>query len=62
MIMVIARQLYKKRPYELTNPMNEGGSFIINTVQCAFRVSKNTANKSNLYISEKQMNSLRLHL
>ena len=53
MIMVFAGQLYKKRPYELTSNMNEGESFIINTAPCAFRVSKNTADKSTLYISEK---------
>ena len=52
-ILVIAGQLYKKRPYELTSHMNEGKSFIINTAHCAFRVSKNTADKSTLYISEK---------
>lgn len=51
-IIVIARQMYKELPNELTNPMNEGRLLIISTLPNAVRVSKDTANKRNLYISE----------
>lgn len=51
-IIVIARQMYKELPNELTNPMNEGRLLIISTSPNAVRVSKDTANKRNLYISE----------
>lgn len=51
-IIVIARQMYKELPDELTKPMNEGRLLIISTAPNAVRVSKDTANKRNLYISE----------
>lgn len=51
-IIVIARQMYKELPDELTKPMNEGQLLIISTAPNAVRVSKDTANKRNLYISE----------
>lgn len=51
-IIVIARRMYKELPNELTNPMNEGRLLIISTSPNAVRVSKDTANKRNLYISE----------
>lgn len=52
LIIVIARQMYKKLPNELTNPMNEGRLLIISTSPNAVRVSKDTANKRNSYLSE----------
>ena len=52
MIIVIARQMYKELPNELTNLMNEGNLLIISTAPNAVRVSKDTANKRNSYISE----------
>lgn len=51
-IIVIARQMYKELPDELTKPMHEGRLLIISTAPNAVRVSKNTANKRNSYISE----------
>lgn len=51
-IIVIAREMYKKLPNELIAPMNEGRLLIISTAPNAVRVSKNTANKRNLYLSE----------
>ena len=51
-IIVIARQMYKELHNELTNPMNEGRLLIISTSPNAVRVSKDTANKRNSYISE----------
>lgn len=51
-IIVIARQMYKELPNELTNPMSEGRLLIISTSPNAVRVSKDTANKRNSYISE----------
>lgn len=51
-IIVIARQMYKELPNELTNPMNEGRLLIVSTAPNAVRVSKDTANKRNSYISE----------
>lgn len=51
-IIVIARQMYKELPDELTMPMHEGRLLIISTAPNAVRVSKNTANKRNSYISE----------
>ena len=51
-IIVIARQMYKELPNELINPMNEGRLLIISTSPNAVRVSKDTANKRNSYISE----------
>lgn len=44
--------MYKKLPNELTNPMNEGRLLIISTSPNAVRVSKDTANKRNSYLSE----------
>lgn len=51
-IIVIARRMYKELPNELINPMNEGRLLIISTSLNAVRVSKDTANKRNSYISE----------
>ena len=51
-ILVIARQMYKELPDELTNPMNEGRLLIISTAPNTVRVSKDTAKKRNSYISE----------
>lgn len=51
-IIVIARQMYKELPNELTNLMSEGRLLIISTSPNAVRVSKDTANKRNSYISE----------
>lgn len=51
-IIVIAREMYKELPNELIAPMNEGRLLIISTAPNAVRVSKNTANKRNLYLSE----------
>jgi predicted Rossmann fold nucleotide-binding protein DprA/Smf involved in DNA uptake len=51
-IIVIARQMYKELHNELTNPMNEGRLLIVSTAPNAVRVSKDTANKRNSYISE----------
>ena len=51
-ILVIARQMYKELPDELTNPMNEGRLLIKSTAPNTVRVSKDTANKRNSYISE----------
>lgn len=51
-IIVIARQMYKELPDELTSPMNEGRLLIISTSPNAVRVSKDKANKRNSYISE----------
>lgn len=51
-IIVIARQMYKELPSELIAPMNEGRLLIISTAPNAVRVSKNTANIRNSYISK----------
>lgn len=51
-IIVIAREMYKELPNELIAPMNEGRLLIISTAPNAVRVSKDTANKRNSYISE----------
>lgn len=51
-ILVIARQMYKKLPEELIEPMNDGRLLIISTSPKSVRTSKDTAQKRNKYISE----------
>lgn len=51
-ILVIARQMYKKLPEELIEPMNDGRLLIISTSPKSVRTSKDTAQKRNKYISQ----------
>lgn len=51
-ILVIARQMYKKLPEELIEPMNDGRLLIISTSPKSVRTSKEIAQKRNKYISQ----------
>jgi hypothetical protein len=50
-IIVIARQMYKKLPDELKGPMEEGRLLIVSTAPTATRVGRASADRRNEYIA-----------